>query len=202
MEHSPPGSSVHGILQARMLEYGCHSLLQRVFPDQGLNPGLLHCKHILYHISRGKSLMLWLKAAVICSPSYICSSPVHQLILVVLRLATLLDAEGQPALALHSKFVLGLFHMNIFYGPRKGEVCPWPKQSHKCPTTQIELKFFLSRLLILHWLKETCCQAQYKAEENYNSMRLRRRSVIALIVKNQPANAGGVFCFLFSIYFY
>ena len=121
---------------------GWHSLLQRIFPDQGLKPGLLHCKHILYHISRGKSLMLWLKAAVICSPSYICSSPVHQLILVVFSLATLLDAEGQPALALHSKFVLGLFHMNTFYGPRKGEVCPWPKQSHKCPTTQIELKFF------------------------------------------------------------
>ena len=29
----------------------CHSLLQRIFPTQGLNPGLLHCRQILYHSS-------------------------------------------------------------------------------------------------------------------------------------------------------
>ena len=27
---------------------GCHSLLQGIFPTQGLNPGLLHCKQFLY----------------------------------------------------------------------------------------------------------------------------------------------------------
>ena len=35
MDCSPPGSSVHGILQARKL--GCHFLLQGIFPTQGLN---------------------------------------------------------------------------------------------------------------------------------------------------------------------
>ena len=30
---------------------GCHSLLQEIFPTQGLNPGLLHCRCILYHLS-------------------------------------------------------------------------------------------------------------------------------------------------------
>ena len=30
---------------------GCHILLQRIFPTQGLNPGLLHCRHTLYHLS-------------------------------------------------------------------------------------------------------------------------------------------------------
>ena len=30
---------------------GCHSLLQGIFPTQGLNLGLLHCKQILYHLS-------------------------------------------------------------------------------------------------------------------------------------------------------
>ena len=30
---------------------GCHFLLQRIFPTQGLNPGLLHCRQILYHLS-------------------------------------------------------------------------------------------------------------------------------------------------------
>ena len=46
---SPPDSSVHGILQARIL--GSHSLLQGIFPTQGLKPGLLHCRQILYHLS-------------------------------------------------------------------------------------------------------------------------------------------------------
>ena len=30
---------------------GCHSLLQGIFLIQGLNPGLLHCRQILYHLS-------------------------------------------------------------------------------------------------------------------------------------------------------
>ena len=29
----------------------CHSLLQLTFPPQGSNPGLLHCRQILYHLS-------------------------------------------------------------------------------------------------------------------------------------------------------
>ena len=28
-----------------------HSLLQGIFPTQGLNPHLLHCRQILYHLS-------------------------------------------------------------------------------------------------------------------------------------------------------
>ena len=51
MDCSPLGSSVLGILQARTLEWGCHALLQGIFPTQGPNPGLLHCRQILYHLS-------------------------------------------------------------------------------------------------------------------------------------------------------
>ena len=39
---SPPGSSVHRILQARVRGVGCHFLLQGLFPTRGLNPHLLH----------------------------------------------------------------------------------------------------------------------------------------------------------------
>ena len=39
------------ILQARILERGCHAFLQGIFPIQGLNSGLLHCRWILYHLS-------------------------------------------------------------------------------------------------------------------------------------------------------
>ena len=48
MDCSLPGSSVYGILQARILEY---SFLQGIFQTQGLNLGLLHCRKILYHLS-------------------------------------------------------------------------------------------------------------------------------------------------------
>ena len=30
---------------------GCHALLQGIFPNQWLNPGLPHCRLILYHLS-------------------------------------------------------------------------------------------------------------------------------------------------------
>ena len=35
---------------------GSHSLLQEIFPTQGSNPGLLHCRQVLYHLSHQKSL--------------------------------------------------------------------------------------------------------------------------------------------------
>ena len=34
---------------------GCCSLLQGIFPNQGLNQGLVHSRQILYHLSRQKS---------------------------------------------------------------------------------------------------------------------------------------------------
>ena len=34
---------------------GCHSLFQGIFPTQGSNPGLLHCRQILYHLSHQRS---------------------------------------------------------------------------------------------------------------------------------------------------
>ena len=43
MDSSPTSSSVHGILHARILELSSHSLLQGIFPTQGVNPGFLHC---------------------------------------------------------------------------------------------------------------------------------------------------------------
>ena len=45
MGRSPPGSSVHEILQATT-GVGCHFLLQGIFPTQQLNLRLLHCRQI------------------------------------------------------------------------------------------------------------------------------------------------------------
>ena len=51
----------HGLRPARLLcpwdspgkntGVDCHSLFQRIFPTQGSNPGLLHCRQILYRLS-------------------------------------------------------------------------------------------------------------------------------------------------------
>ena len=67
MECSLPGSSIHRIFQARVLQptrilhpwdfpgkntgVGCHSLLQEIFLTQGLNPGLPHCRQMLYRLN-------------------------------------------------------------------------------------------------------------------------------------------------------
>ena len=47
----PQDYTVNGILQARILGWVAFSLLQGIFPTQGLNPGLLHCSWILYQLS-------------------------------------------------------------------------------------------------------------------------------------------------------
>ena len=51
MACSPLGSSVHGDSPGKNTEVGCHALLQEIFPTQGLNPGLPHCRWIPYHLS-------------------------------------------------------------------------------------------------------------------------------------------------------
>ena len=59
MDCSPPGSSVHGILQAKILQGSYYSFLQGILTTQGLNSGLLHCKRILYHLSHQGSHLIW-----------------------------------------------------------------------------------------------------------------------------------------------
>ena len=48
---SLPGFYVHGTLQTRILEWG-DSLLQGIFPTQGMNLSFLLCRQILYFLSR------------------------------------------------------------------------------------------------------------------------------------------------------
>ena len=51
MDCFPPGSSVHGILHAGILEWVAIFLLQGIFQTQRLNLSLLHCKQTRYHLS-------------------------------------------------------------------------------------------------------------------------------------------------------
>ena len=45
MDCSPQGFSVHGILQARILEWIAIAFSRGIFPTQGWNPHLLHLLH-------------------------------------------------------------------------------------------------------------------------------------------------------------
>ena len=51
MNCSPPGSSVHGILQARILEWVAIPFSRGSSWPRNRNAGLLHCRQILYHPS-------------------------------------------------------------------------------------------------------------------------------------------------------
>ena len=51
MDYSSPGYCVRGDSPGKNTGVGCHALLQGIFPTQGLNPGFLHCRWILYCLS-------------------------------------------------------------------------------------------------------------------------------------------------------
>ena len=68
MSCGPPGSSIQGDSPGNNTGVGCHAFLQRIFPTQGSNPGLQHCRRILYQLSyrgwtvqRLKALMFYLE---------------------------------------------------------------------------------------------------------------------------------------------
>ena len=59
MDCSLPGSSINGISLGKCTQVGCHAFLQGIFPTQGSNLGLPHCRWILYHLSQQGSPDIW-----------------------------------------------------------------------------------------------------------------------------------------------
>ena len=57
MDCSPSGSSIHGDSPGKNTGVGCHSVLHRIFPTQGLNPGLPHYRQIFYQLQYFGHLM-------------------------------------------------------------------------------------------------------------------------------------------------
>ena len=51
MDCSLPGSFSPWNFPGKSTGVGCHCLLQGIFPNQGSNLGLLHCRQTLYHLS-------------------------------------------------------------------------------------------------------------------------------------------------------
>ena len=52
---NPMDYTVHGVLQARILEWVAFPPLQQIFPTQESNWGLIHCRQILYQLSYQRS---------------------------------------------------------------------------------------------------------------------------------------------------
>ena len=55
-----PGSSGLGDSSGKNTGVGCHAFLEGIFPTQGLNSALLHCRWILYWLSHQRSQILFL----------------------------------------------------------------------------------------------------------------------------------------------
>ena len=57
---NPMDYTVHGILQARILEWVPFPFSRGIFPTQVSNPGLLHCRQILYQLSYEDRKAWWI----------------------------------------------------------------------------------------------------------------------------------------------
>ena len=90
INHSAVSNSMqlHGLQATRLLcpwnspgknsGMGSHSLFQGIFPTQGSNPGLLHCRQILYRLSRQESLVFVTNLLhILAPPSPLQSSPLE-----------------------------------------------------------------------------------------------------------------------------
>ena len=79
MNCSWPGSSIHGISQARILQLSCHFLLQGIFPSQGSDPHLLHWQADSLQLSQLESPSVQFSSvaqlcSTLCDPMN-CSTP-------------------------------------------------------------------------------------------------------------------------------
>ena len=72
----PMDCIVHGVLQAKILEWVAFSLLQRIFPTQKLNRVLLHCRQILYQLSDQGSPRTFKVLKLKCHPRILFSAKI------------------------------------------------------------------------------------------------------------------------------
>ena len=115
---SSPGSPVHVASPGKNTGVGCHAILQGIFPTQGLNPGLPHCRWILYHLSHeGSPRLEWVAYAFsrdLPDPGIEPGSPELQVTSFFFWQMTSLPAElpGKPHYARNSFFKKAL-HKNF-----------------------------------------------------------------------------------------
>ena len=115
MDCSPPGFSVHGDSPGNNTGVGCCVLLQGIFPTQGSNPGLPHCRWILYHLShQGSPLGFQYSYTGVSSLSFLQGNfPTQELnwgLLHCRQILYQLSYQGSPVLI----YVNAYFYIPVF----------------------------------------------------------------------------------------
>ena len=81
---------------------GCHFLLQEIFLTQGLNPGLLHCRQTLYHLSHREVVQTLSRVQLFVTP---CTAA-HQVSLSFTISHSLLRLMSIESMMLSNHFAL------------------------------------------------------------------------------------------------
>ena len=84
MDGSPPGCSVLGDSPGKKTGAGGHALLQGIFPTQGSNPGLLHCRRVLYRLSPRVACAQLLSVLLSCVSEPVQTGLTSRIILIFL----------------------------------------------------------------------------------------------------------------------
>ena len=71
VDYQPPPMESPWDFPGKSTGVGCHFLLQRILPSQGLNPGLLHCRQMLYCLRHQGRHSIYLEETKIERDSYI-----------------------------------------------------------------------------------------------------------------------------------
>ena len=74
MDCSLPGSSVYGDSPGKNTGVGCYSLLQGIFPTQGSNPSLAHCRQFFYCLSHQGSPFHYISSVQLLSHVWLFST--------------------------------------------------------------------------------------------------------------------------------
>ena len=131
MDYSLPHSSVHGIFQARVLEWVVIPFFRGIFLTPGSNPGLLHCRQTLYHLSHQGSPYTYIciyKVRGVCNFLGSISSQQKFKVADVKALGqgvSQLLALRQTMLQLLDRSVVQLLVTAQFYLENKRKIHPW-----------------------------------------------------------------------------
>ena len=117
IDGSPPGSPVPGILQPRTLEWVASFFLQGIFQTQGLNPGVLHCRQILYHLShQGSPILTIISSDIFSHPFFFSSSGtlIIQMLVCLMLFQRSLRLFSFPFIVFFILLCFSCFHHSIF----------------------------------------------------------------------------------------
>ena len=123
---NPMDYTVHGILQAGILEWVAFPFSRGIFPTQGSNPGLLHCRRILYQLRYQGSPYL-----------DICSNTIQQVsgkLIFLIRLTFKSNRLWIKQITLHSTggpHPISGKTLRDWTCPKKREACQLTTSGHK-----------------------------------------------------------------------